>query len=117
MESDESLFDLTSDDHFNVNDILDGERRNIRIEGVSSINAENPDHLYYEYELLRDDISKDWANSKSKHYGRVDFVKNGNSISVNSDYTSDETKWVNSQITKRVKKEVVRKERIRETRD
>jgi hypothetical protein len=103
FKSSESLLDITSDDHFSVNDVLERQQGAIRIEGVSSINIIDNDHLYYEYNLIRNDISKDWANSESRHAGRVDIIKKKNVISIKSEYTSNETRKVNDEIAKRIK--------------
>jgi hypothetical protein len=103
FDSSDTLFDITSDDHFNVNDILEGKFGNIKIEGVSSINIVDKNHLYYEYNLIRMDISKDWANSQSRHSARIDFVKKEKTISIFSEFTSAETKKVNDEIRKRIK--------------
>lgn len=38
-----------------------------------TMNSEN--NLVLEYEILREDITKDWANCESKFSGRVEIVK------------------------------------------
>jgi hypothetical protein len=109
FESSESLFDITSEDHFSVGDVLERQQGIIQIEGVSNINIIDNDHLYYEYNLIRNDISKDWANSESRHAGRVDIIKKGNVISIKSEYTSSETRKVNDEIAKRIKNNLRRR--------
>jgi len=103
LESSDTLFDITSDDHFKVNDILEGKQEIVQIEGVSNVNIVDKNYLFYEYYLIRKDISKDWANSETKHFGRIDIIKKENVISIYSEYTSIETKKVNDEISKRLK--------------
>jgi len=113
FESDKSLFDLISDARFNVNDLAEAKSGNIKIDGVSSMTVSDNDHVYYEYELIREDISKDWASSKSKHSGRVDIIKKGNTISINSEYTSLETRKINDAIKNRIKENLKNKSKTK----
>jgi hypothetical protein len=114
FDSSDTLFDITSDDHFKVNDILEGKQGIIQIEGVSTVNVVDKNHLYYEYNLIRNDTSKDWANSATKHSGRIDFIKKENVISIYSEYTSNETKKVNDEIRKRLKENLKKKSKTGE---
>lgn len=69
---------------------------------IEALNVENENHLYIEYEVLREDITLDWASINRKFSGRVDIVKDANTgeIRFSSEYTSGETEEINSEIIK-----------------
>ena len=79
-----------------------------------SFAIETPDKLILDYELLRDDITKDWVNSKSTHSGRVTVHKSPNSKNIvfKSEFTSSETQDINKEIVNRVKNHLILNEYV-----
>lgn len=57
----------------------------------------NPNQLTLDYEILREDISKDWVDSQSTFAGRVEIVKNpsDNEITFKNEFTSTEIENIN----------------------
>lgn len=108
------LFDLVKDTTLVPNQLIVGKQINYQIEGVPTINIKNENHVYYEFKITRNDVSKDWANSKSRHSGRVDFEKDGRNITITNEYTSDETKELGKLITKETV-EIISKRSEKET--
>lgn len=74
-----------------------------------NFSIEDPNKLTLDYGLLRDDITKDWVDSKSIHTGRIIIEKNNSNkmITFKSEFTSTETYNVNDEIVKYVKKQLV----------
>lgn len=64
----------------------------------------NPNQLTLDYEIIREDISKDWVNSQSTFAGRVEIAKrpSKNEITFKSEFTSTETENINYKIIKMV---------------
>ncbi len=62
----------------------------------------NPNQLTLDYEILREDISKDWVDSQSTFAGRVEIVKNpsDSEITFKNEFTSTETENINYKIIK-----------------
>lgn len=69
-----------------------------------TMNSEN--NLVLEYEILREDITKDWANCESKFSGRVEIVKDEKTreITFRNEFTSSETEAINRKVVKDVVK-------------
>lgn len=69
-----------------------------------TMNSEN--NLVLEYEILREDITKDWANCESKFSGRVEIVKDEKTkeITFRNEFTSSETEVINRKVVKDVVK-------------
>lgn len=64
----------------------------------------NPNKMIIEYEISREDITKDWANSESKFNGRIEVIKNKSKKEVKfmSEYTSTETADINNELIKKI---------------
>ena len=65
-----------------------------------SFNIENPNKMFLDYTIIRQDITKDWANNKSRYSGRIEIEKqlSSHTIVFSSEYTSSETESVNKEI-------------------
>src|SRR5690606_39248540 len=83
---------------------LENEENNCTFQTDTALNVENENHLYIEYEVLREDITLDWASINRKFSGRVDIIKDADTgeILFSSEYTSSETEEINSEIIKRI---------------
>lgn len=101
IENDRDLIDLVREDKNPINDVIVGQAISYQIEGAPSISILDKNHVYYEYSIIRNDVSKDWANSKSRHEGRVDIEKIGRNITFTAEYTSEETKDLSRRISRR----------------
>lgn len=75
---------------------------------------ESPNKLILDYEILREDVTKDWANSGSLHSGRVEIYKNisSNNLTFKSQFTSPETEVVNKKIINSLSKHLKEKNEI-----
>ncbi|PPA83911.1 hypothetical protein C4A75_14430 [Brevibacillus laterosporus] len=64
--------------------------------------------LIVEYEISREDITKDWANAESKFTGRIEISKDATSKEIKfvSEFTSTETEDINTEIIKKVSQEL-----------
>lgn len=64
--------------------------------------------MLIEYEISRNDITKDWANAESKFSGRIEIEKcmSTNEIKLLSEYTSVETEEINGEILDMIVKEL-----------
>lgn len=100
IEDERNLLDLVKDNFSTVNSLITGKQINYQIDGAPTIQVNNKNYIYYEYRLTRNDVSKDWANSKSRHSGRVDFEKDGKSLTITNEYTSEETNNLGKMIAK-----------------
>ena len=67
-------------------------------------NMDNQNKLVLDYSIKREDITKDWANSKSRYTGRVEIEKSATQsmIRFSNEYTSSETEVINKKIIKTV---------------
>ncbi|MES5953294.1 hypothetical protein QCI42_07320 [Bacillus fungorum] len=79
--------------------ILDTRNRFLAIEN-------NKDELKLEYKIDRNDPTKDWATSNSRHIGKIFLKKinSGNELEISIEYTALETKELNEKIVKHVTK-------------
>lgn len=80
----------------------------------TALNIVNENHLFIEYDVLREDITLDWANLNRKFSGRIDIVKDpGTSqIHFSSEYTSGETEEVNVEIIKKITANLKQKDEV-----
>lgn len=92
-------------------DIIDSEEIENNIDCCTfqtdtSLNIENENHMYVEYEVLSEDITLEWSRIERKFQGRVDVIKDPElgSIKFSSEYTSGETEEINSEIIKKISK-------------
>lgn len=67
-------------------------------------NMDNQNKLVLDYSIKREDITKDWANSKSRYTGRVEIEKSASQSMIRfiNEYTSSETEVINKKIIKTV---------------
>ena len=67
-------------------------------------NMDNQNKLVLDYSIKREDITKDWANSKSRYTGRAEIEKSASQsmIRFSNEYTSSETEVINKKIIKTV---------------
>lgn len=69
-----------------------------------SFNMDNQNKLVLDYTIIREDVTKDWANNKSRYTGRVEIEKSATQsmICFRNEYTSSETEVINKKIIKTV---------------
>lgn len=74
-----------------------------------SFNIDTPDRMILDYAIIREDVTKDWANNKSRHTGRVEIEKSptDSSICFNNEYTSLETEAINKRIIQTISKHLL----------
>lgn len=102
-QSEKNLNDLIPQDLIKVEDLID-EYDCFDFDTDLSFNMDNPNKIVLDYEIIREDITKDWANNKSRYTGRVEIEKitTQKMISFSSEYTSSETEVINKKIIKTV---------------
>jgi len=83
----------------------------------TALNVEDENHLYIEYEILREDVTLDWANINRKFPGRIDIIKEAETGQIRflSEYTSAETEEVNSEIIKKISSTLKEKDEVENT--
>ncbi|KEQ18079.1 GapS4b family protein [Endozoicomonas numazuensis] len=61
----------------------------------------NPDHIYMDFEITRNDAIQNWGESSSKHKGRVEFKKDAKTkvVSISMTHTAPETKAYANKVT------------------
>jgi len=85
-------------DNFNINSVLDLEFSNFSVVGSPNfvpVNG-NAEHLLLEFEIERNDYSKNWANAKSMFRGSLELQKiaGGRTVKLVVTHTANETKYV-----------------------
>lgn len=73
-KTDNNLFDILNSDLLDSGQ-LESEENSCTFQTDTALNVENENHLYVEYEVLREDITLDWASLNRKFSGRVDIIK------------------------------------------
>lgn len=63
--------------------------------------------LVLDYSILRDDPTKDWANTESKFTGKVKVTKTDTDINFEMEHTSPETQNINNKIVSCVRKKLI----------
>lgn len=98
-----NLNDLISHDLIKGENLID-EYDCFNFDTDLGFNIDDPNKIVLDYEIIREDITKDWANNKSRYSGRVEIEKSKkqNMINFNSEYTSSETEVINKKIIKTV---------------
>ena len=83
---------------------LIGDTDNFDIDTDLDFTMNNPNKLVLEYEIVREDVTKDWASCRSKYAGRVEVTKDksNSTIYFNNEYTSTETEKINRKIIKSI---------------
>lgn len=96
-DSSESLIDSLPD-NFNINSMIDLEFSNFNVNGSPYFIpvSGNPDHIRMDFSIERDDMSKNWASSKSIYPGSLEIQKisDGDEIKLVVTHTANETKYV-----------------------
>lgn len=80
------------------------DTNNFKFDTDLSLSIVSPNHLTLDYEIIREDITKDWASNESRFSARVEISKNINSkeITFKSEFTSTETENINYKIIKKL---------------
>lgn len=106
-ETEAKLADLLSVDLIDVEQI-DVSLDNCTFNTDVNFQVMSSNELVIEYEVSREDITKDWANSESKFTGRIEISKDSNTKEIKfvSEFTSTETEEINLEILKRVSQEL-----------
>lgn len=74
----------------------------------------NPNYLTLDYEIVREDVTKDWASNESRFSARVEVLKDLKSkeITFKSEFTSAETENINYKIIKKLTRHLKDKKEI-----
>lgn len=102
-QSDRNLNDLIPQDLIKRDNLID-EYDCFDFDTDLSFNIDNQNKLVLDYAIIREDITKDWANNKSRYTGRVEIEKSATQsmIHFSNEYTSSETEVINKKIIKTV---------------
>ena len=83
--------------------LIESQNPNVLLNTPLSFDALNENKLIMNYEIIRQDLTKDWVKPNSKHVGKVIIEKGENKqIQICNEYTSKETDDINRQIIKEV---------------
>jgi hypothetical protein len=112
-ETDVKLADILSVDLIDVDEI-DNTLSNCTFNTDANFQVKDSNKLIVEYEISREDITKDWANAESKFNGRIEISKDDTSKEIKfvSEFTSAETEDINTEIIKKVSQELKSKKEI-----
>lgn len=110
-----NLIDVIDVDLIDVDEI-DGKLDNCTFNTDINFQVKDSNKMIIEYEVSRNDITKDWANAESKFNGRIEIEKNMTTKEINfvSEYTSIETEEINGVILDQVIGELKEKKEIKE---
>lgn len=102
-QSDKKLNNLIPQDLIKRDDLID-EYDCFDFDTDLSFNMDNQNKLVLDYTIIREDVTKDWANNKSRYTGRVEIEKSATQsmICFRNEYTSSETEVINKKIIKTV---------------
>lgn len=80
------------------------ETNNFKIDTDLDFSIITPNCLALDYEIVREDITKDWASNESRFSARVEVFKDLKSKEINfkSEFTSTETENINYKIIKKL---------------
>lgn len=100
--SDASLLDAIPEE-INYENLLNDQFGVYSIASASEFTAigGNPDHLYMDFSIQRDDAIKNWGKNQVEHEGRVEIKKalDGKSISISLMHTAPETQSFGSKVS------------------
>lgn len=101
--SDNNLNDLVPQDLIKREELLD-EYDCFDFDTDLSFDIDNQNKLVLDYAITRNDVTKDWANSRSRYTGRVEIEKSTTQhiVYFRNEYTSSETETTNKRIIKKV---------------
>ena len=102
-QSDKNLNNLIPQDLVKRDDLID-EYDCFDFDTDLSFNMDDQNKLVLDYIIIREDVTKDWANNKSRYTGRVEIEKSATQgmICFRNEYTSSETEVINKKIIKMV---------------
>lgn len=102
-QSDKNLNNLIPQDLVKRDDLID-EYDCFDFDTDLSFNMDDQNKLVLDYTIIREDVTKDWANNKSRYTGRVEIEKSATQgmICFRNEYTSSETEVINKKIIKTV---------------
>lgn len=102
-QSDKNLNNLIPQDLVKRDDLID-EYDCFDFDTDLSFNMDDKNKLVLDYTIIREDVTKDWANNKSRYTGRVEIEKSATQgmICFRNEYTSSETEVINKKIIKMV---------------
>lgn len=102
-QSGKNLNDLIPQDLIKRDDLID-EYDCFDFDTDLSFNMDDQNKLVLDYTIIREDVTKDWANNKSRYTGRVEIEKSATQsmICFRNEYTSSETDVINKKIIKTV---------------
>lgn len=95
-QSDKNLNNLIPQDLVKRDDLID-EYDCFDFDTDLSFNMDDQNKLVLDYTIIREDVTKDWANNKSRYTGRVEIEKSATQsmICFRNEYTSSETEVIN----------------------
>lgn len=80
---------------------IEVQNLNVSLNTPLSFDALNENKLIMSYEIIREDLTKDWVKPNSRHVGKVVIEKKENKqIQICNEYTSKETDDINRQVIK-----------------
>lgn len=102
-QSDKNLNNLIPQDLVKRDDLID-EYDCFDFDTDLSFNMDDQNKLVLDYTIIREDVTKDWANNKSRYTGRAEIEKSATQgmICFRNEYTSSETEVINKKIIKMV---------------
>lgn len=102
-QSDKNLNNLIPQDLVKRDDLID-EYDCFDFDTDLSFNMDDQNKLVLDDTIIREDVTKDWANNKSRYTGRVEIEKSATQgmICFRNEYTSSETEVINKKIIKMV---------------
>lgn len=102
-QSDKNLNNLIPQDLVKRDDLID-EYDCFDFDTDLSFNMDDQNKLVLDCTIIREDVTKDWANNKSRYTGRVEIEKSATQgmICFRNEYTSSETEVINKKIIKMV---------------
>ncbi|MGB5156133.1 MAG: hypothetical protein WBN77_01705 [Desulfobacterales bacterium] len=93
-------------DNFDINSVLDLEFSNFAVKGSPNFIPVDgdADHLLLEFEIERNDYSKNWASAQNTFKGSLELkkVRQGNEVKLVVTHTANETKYVASKVSCRI---------------
>lgn len=106
--SDKSILDAISDSEvMDYESLLDDQFRTCQLTkppSFFSVNG-NPNHITMDFEISRQDITKNWGDNETTHRGRIELKKDSdNNLIVSLTHTAPETKkYVNKVLDRTIK--------------
>lgn len=89
-------------DNFDINSVLDLEFSNFTVVGSPNFIPvnQNQDHLVLEFEIERNDFSKNWSTSQSRFKGSLELKKEDDKVEIILTHTAKETKYVAEKVSR-----------------